>query len=237
MNKAIPPSRAFTRRMYAKFSGTEFEVLKKYHHVKLDNEFKEDCKVWLEFLTKHKIEEFSRPFLDCSKIFIGNDIGYTSDASVSKLKGFGCVYKKAWMYGQWPENFIKKYNPCIEFLELFALCMGIFTWIEELANDRIIIYCDNESVCRMVNHNTGGCKYSMVLVRRLALLCLRYSLRRHVKYIKSKDNDLSDALSRLQLNRFYRLTKDKGFHKYPTLPSTHLWPVDSFWEQYCANIP
>ena len=46
LNKAIFPGKAFTRRIYAKFSRTvEEKVLKPHHHVSLDREFKEDCRM------------------------------------------------------------------------------------------------------------------------------------------------------------------------------------------------
>ena len=49
LNRAIFPGRAFTRRMYAKFMNLS-QNLKKHHHLRIDKEFKEDCKVWLNFL-------------------------------------------------------------------------------------------------------------------------------------------------------------------------------------------
>ena len=51
LNRAIYPGRAFTQRMYAKFADTN---LKQYHHVRLDGEFKRDCRVWWNsYRTKH----------------------------------------------------------------------------------------------------------------------------------------------------------------------------------------
>ena len=64
LTKAIHPGRVFTRRMYAKYTHIidlkmvgeshmtpKFQYkLKKHHHVQLDNEFKFDCAIWLEFL-------------------------------------------------------------------------------------------------------------------------------------------------------------------------------------------
>ena len=50
ITRAIVPGRAFTRRMCAKFSD-KLEVLKPYRHITLDREFKEDCRVWLQFLS------------------------------------------------------------------------------------------------------------------------------------------------------------------------------------------
>ena len=43
LSKAIFPGHAFTSHMYAKFSG--LSNLKKFHHIRLDQEFKLDCRV------------------------------------------------------------------------------------------------------------------------------------------------------------------------------------------------
>ena len=43
--KAIVPGRAFTRRMYAKFTGLQKVGLKSHHHIRLDKEFQSDCEM------------------------------------------------------------------------------------------------------------------------------------------------------------------------------------------------
>ena len=48
--RAIFTGHAFTRRMYAQFSGPHMDKLRQYHHVKLSQEFISDCIVWLQFL-------------------------------------------------------------------------------------------------------------------------------------------------------------------------------------------
>ena len=60
--RAIFPGRAFTRRMYAQFSGPEFLKLKHYHHIKLNQEFISDCRVWLQFLEERFIHVVSKTF-------------------------------------------------------------------------------------------------------------------------------------------------------------------------------
>ena len=49
LTRAIFPGRTFTHRMYAKFHQVS-ATLKPYHHIKLDEEFKDDCRMWLGFL-------------------------------------------------------------------------------------------------------------------------------------------------------------------------------------------
>ena len=74
LNHAIVPGRTFTRCMYTKYADTleaksqsKPRKLKHYHHIKLDQEFKRDCQVWLEFLKVENVAAVSRPFVDFSK--------------------------------------------------------------------------------------------------------------------------------------------------------------------------
>ena len=235
LTRAIFPGRAFTRRMYAKFRGPMKE-LRPYHHVRLDQEFKSDCMVWLEFLSKRVIETVSRPFVDFSKVIFAEDVNFTSDASASRKLGWAAVFDKSWTFSRWGESFIESYNPSIEFLELYALCVGVFTWIDRLQNSRIWVHCDNQAVCGMINkNNSSSCRYCMVLLRKLVLKCLQHNLRIFAVYITSKDNDLSDSLSRIKIHYFRKITRNKGFDLEPTCLSLELWPPEAFWKTNCLK--
>ena len=142
LNKVIFPGRTFTQHMYPKYSGlVDYKAAKnlnddshhfkfqQYHHIKLDQEFKKDCQIWLKFLTddnlagvvNRKMIDITQPF-ETSKV-----IEFYSDASAAKEKGYGCVFNSHWMFGQWEQNYIEKYKPSIEYLKLFALCAGVMT--------------------------------------------------------------------------------------------------------------
>ena len=71
------------------------------------------------------------------------DLGFTSDASANASLGFGCTLGNNWTYAQWEPGFIDRVQPSIEYLELFALCAGIFTWEYELRNMHMKVFCDN----------------------------------------------------------------------------------------------
>ena len=118
--KAIFPGRLFLRRMYAKYSyastgafiapqqkvGTK---LKAHHDVKLDCEFKNDCRVWLDFLTSDGVTDIvSRPMIDLLGPAVTNtETCFYSDASGSKKKGgYGCIMNDRWIYGAWDEHFM-----------------------------------------------------------------------------------------------------------------------------------
>ena len=96
INRAVVPGRAFTKRMYAKFSGTNIvnskgSPLKSYHHVKLDKEFRLDCQMWELFLLD--LENVVRPFVDLDKTIQADQIGFYSDAS-KKLGVWGGLRQK-----------------------------------------------------------------------------------------------------------------------------------------------
>ena len=155
--KAIFLGRTFLRRMYAKYSGvidfkaawgekseilarinadqpscTQGRKLKQHHHVHLDNKFKLDCNVWLEFLKDDMMSMGNRPMVDIlDPLHTSHDITFYSDTSVTEDLGFGCILNNRWIWGKWQTGFIKNCTPSIEFLELFGLCAGMLTWGKE----------------------------------------------------------------------------------------------------------
>ena len=225
--REIFPGRVFTRWMYAKFAPImNNETMKPYHHIRLDAEFKTDCRVWLEFLVQGGTK-VAHPFVDLSKYLSAEDIGFSSDATAGKNLGFGCVYKKSWLYGQREKNFIQEYKPSIKVLELFTLCIGIFTWAEHIANNRILVDCDNQSVVAMINNTSSSCARCMILLRKLTLKCLQCNIRYFARHLKGSLNILPDRLSRLKLTEFKVLVCGKNYDPEPTTPSMELWPLSS----------
>ena len=183
--KAVVPRRCFTRRMYAKYSnlvnikGAENRLMantfkiKQHHHFKLDREFKLDCKVWLDFLTTPELQGVvNRKMIDVkAPVLTSREICFYSDASKSKKLGFGCILDKRWIYSMWEQYYIEKFDPSIEYLELFALCAGVFTWESEkqMRDSKVTIFCDNMAVVHMINKGSSGCKNCMVLLQLLTL--------------------------------------------------------------------
>ena len=208
INRAIVPGRAFTRRMYAKFSGNNIlkkdgTMLKPYHHIKLDIEFRLDCAMWEYFLTN--LNSVTRPFIYLSNVTTAESINFYSDASACETLGYGVIFRNNWIYGKWVPDFIRNYKPSIEFLELFALCAGVLTYENQIKNTRVIVHCDNQAVVHMVNNLTSRCHQCMKLIRLLTINNLQHDRRVFVQHIEGKRNVLSDVLSHLKLDKFFRL--------------------------------
>ena len=179
--------------MYAKFTGTvKNKKLIAYHHITSDNEFKEDCKVWLSFLdeSEHSVT-VCRPWMDIlSHDQTATLLDFCTDASGARDRtgGMRCVFDNEWTSGMWSEKFMKWKKPSIKYLGLFALCVGMLIWSEKLRNfSRMIMHCDNQDLVNMVNNLTSGCKNCMKLLHILLLRCLNYNFRVFVQYITSKE--------------------------------------------------
>ena len=105
LNKAIVPGHVFTRRMYAKFSYVKTN-LKQYHHIILDKEFKEDCRIWKQFLDKNDSQSISRPFIDLDLSFNVTQLRFYTDVSANRSLGFGCLFNEEWCFKQWEPGFM-----------------------------------------------------------------------------------------------------------------------------------
>ena len=93
--KAIFPGRAFTRRLYAKFSDLK---LKQHYHVKMEKGICGDLLVWSKFL---KLDSsVCRPFLDFTHKFTADEIDFFTDASRAKNLGFRCVFRDHWTFAK-----------------------------------------------------------------------------------------------------------------------------------------
>ena len=144
LSRAIIPGRTFTRRMYAKFTGAKPIGLWGYHHVRLDGEFKRDCLVWKEFLTNCQRQGIAQPFIDFYDVEEqehGAEVKFLlSDATACESLGFGVIFNMSCVYQRWEDGFIREFQPSIKFLELYALCIGVFLWSSQLKNTRFILF-------------------------------------------------------------------------------------------------
>ena len=94
LNRAIVPGQAFTRKMYLKLRlcDKQGNKLKKYHHVSLDSNFLDDCRVWKVFLQNSQSGELCRPFLDWAGIKSAKILQFYSDATANPELGVGATF-------------------------------------------------------------------------------------------------------------------------------------------------
>ena len=227
-HQAIVPGRPFTRRMYDAIKVQD--PLKNHHHVTLKRGFTADCKVWEKFLTIAMTDKtlLCRPFVDMETFIHAEQLNFASNASANENFGMGAIFRRKWLVTAWGRDFIRSQKPSIEFLELYALVASILTWSKYLTNCRIIVKCDNQAVIQMVNNLTLRCQQCMKLIRLLTLDGIITNRRVFVQYTESKKNCLPDALSRMQMTRFWRLAP-KDMKPLPDTIHTDIWLIEKVW--------
>lgn len=232
IGRSVVPGRAFTRRFYSKFSNPR---LRGHHHVRVDRELRADCRMWLEFLSKP--DAYSKPFMDFEVTDLV-DLQWTSDASGAIGFG-GCLQcpesnELFWFGESWPEWLKEepyKGGAGIVFKELYAVALSVELFSHRLENQRVQIYCDNQAVVAIINSSSTNDRLCMILLRMIVLKSLSHNVRYFCKYIISKENKMSDAISRGKLELFESLTTENENHAKLTrqsLPSK-LWPLKKDW--------
>ena len=115
-------------------------------------------------------------------------------------------------------------------LDIYALVAVVLTWGEDIPDSHVTVFCDNSSVIAMINSMVSMCKNCMYLLHLLTLNNLVNNRRIFTLYVKSKDNDLSDALSRLQLDHFWSLVPP-SMNRFPSQISELVWPPSAIWQK------
>ena len=215
------PGRVFLRRMY--LCGNN---LLPHHHVKLSTENKLDLMMWKNFL-EHPAVVY-RPFMEVNEL-TSELIDMYSDSSRNFSLGFGAYCGSEWTSAQWDRRFMEKYEPSIEFLELYAVTVAVLNWICLFQNRRITLFCDNQAVVNMINNSASKCKRCMVLLRLIVLEGLIQNVRINAKHVKTNDNGKADALSRLDFKRFWRLVGTQKMNRHSSLIPEILWPMTKIW--------
>ena len=149
----------------------------------------------------------------------------------SKTVGFGGYSQQSWMHEKWNSSFIKEEDPSIEFLELYAVTVGVLLWIDRFKDKSIVLFCDNISTVHMINASSSSCRQCMKLIRIIVLQGLIHNVKIGAKHVKGLSNELADFLSRDKLESFHKTAKNRNmnFEKFSSPLPQDIWPVERLW--------
>ena len=118
--KAVPAGRSFTKGVYQSFQG-----IPKHRHIDLKQPVLADLRMWKLFLIHFK---GWKPIIYPS-VQRSQTMELFADVFRNVNLGWGAwmPYVGAWMHAQWKVEFFKKFNPSIDFLELYVLLAGVVT--------------------------------------------------------------------------------------------------------------
>ena len=195
--RVIAPGRTFLRRMINLTCG----IKQPYHFVKLNSGFYKDLSMWETFL-KHwnGVSLFLQPEQTTSL-----SLQLYTDASGTI--GFGGYLAGQWFQSRWlPEQQLNKTTGIsIEWQELYPIYLACRLWGSQWTAKRIVFFCDNESVVRILNQKTSKSPKIMELLRPIVLCTLQHNFTFTAQHVRGIENGIADAFSRFQMNRFRQL--------------------------------
>lgn len=188
-------TRIFSRRLYISISGLKSP----FSHIRLFHDMKEDLIVWLQFLY-----HFNGRAMWQEEFILDKNFLLFTDAAGSV--GFAAIWRNHWCAGHWnPTWQVKGYLKNIVLLELFPIIVAIEIWGSFFRNKRILIRTDNKGVMYAINCLTSKSPPVIILLRHMIFKCLSLNIWMKAVHVPGKDNVLADALSRLQMDRFFQL--------------------------------
>ena len=209
--KAILPGRAFCRRLIDATIG----VKKPFHRIKVSTSMVKDLLTWQSFLDNHN--GASMMIDESNKV-----LDLFTDASGSL--GFGAYFEGHWTNAPWPSRILeeKALKKDITYKELFPIVLSVLLWGHRFSNGKVTFHCDNEAVVSIINKQSTSHRRSMGLVRMLVYFCLTHNIVFKARHIPGKNNDIADALSRLQHSKFKALAP-RGADKVRTEIPVAIW--------------
>jgi hypothetical protein len=214
--RAVSVGRPFCRRLINATCG----INKPYHRVRVTQSMKLDLELWLFF------------FKACNGISVFHDRFWVSasreelftDSAGGLGRGFGIYFQGDWCCAPWPMEWHNQgKTKDITVLELFPIFLSVVMWGDQLKNKRLIFNCDNSAVVQIVNSLSSKSEQVMQLVRVLTLYCLKYNILLKAQHVPGVKNEICDALSRFQLERFRKLAPEAA--KDPVPVPTMVWDV------------
>ena len=191
---AVAPGRPFIRRLIDLTCG----VRKSWHRIRLTEGVKSDLRMWLLFL-----KEYNGVSIFQNQYWVGTgDIQLYTDASGGI--GFGGYWAGRWFQGKWPQV-VQLENRSIAWRELFPIVVAVVLWGHRMQGKRILLRSDNMAVVDIINKQTSKCPSIMKLVQFFVLQCLKLNVSFRAKHVMGSENNIADALSRFQIQRFQKL--------------------------------
>ena len=193
--KAVPAGRLFLRRLI----DLSTKATKLHHHISLTANARADIQWWLDFLPGwNGVSLMLQPNWESAA-----DLNLSTDAS--GVIGYGAYFQGAWIAEEWSAQHIQH---SIQWKELFAIVAASATWGHQWSGKKIRFDCDNQAVVKAwqskapKNHNLAN------LFRRLFLVAAKNNFNVALKHIPGLSNDIADALSRKQMQRFRDLAPE-----------------------------
>ena len=106
--------------------------------------------------------------------------------------------------------------------ELYPIVMAAVLWGQEWCKKRIVVKCDNESACEIINKGRSRIPFIMKFIRKLVWCEAKYNFTIHASFSPGCTNLIADSISRFQIEKSRRLAPQADLQPTPCLPASEL---------------
>lgn len=209
-SRCVKPGRSFVSHLIA-LSSTVKEL---HYRVKLTEECRADLNMWSIFLRNWNGVSF---FLD-DQVTLSADLHLYTDAT---QVAFGGIFGTQWFQGVFPAD-LKRQDSSMALFELYPIVMACVLWGHNWHEKRILFHCDNLATVDIITKGRSKVKSIMRLMRRLTFHSAVNNYIVHAVHIPGKLNNIADAISRFQMDRFRQLAPQADIHPIQCLPMSSL---------------
>ena len=194
VSRVVRSGRTFVRRMIE----LSKRVCYLHYKVTLNKEFQADIQWWLDYLpTWNGVSMFHD-----TQWVANSDLQLWTDASDI---GYGAYFEGQWIAEAFTGDLRAVAAQSINYRELFAIVKAAATWGQHLAGKKVLFHCDNMAVVSILQSGVSRNTDIMKLVRSLFFVCACFDFECQAVWIAGCKNDIADALSRGQMDRFHIL--------------------------------
>ena len=189
--KVVKPGRTFVRRMID-LATTAKEL---HHHIRLNRGFQSDLLWWATFL-----QEWNGVGMLPTITHLPPNQSITSDASGT----WGCAafWDTCWFALPWEGTWEDVH---ITMKELLPIVLACTIWGKHWKGQRLVCYSDNAAVVAIINSGSSKNPLAMHLMRSLFFVSAHYKFTVSARFLPGSSNQLADALSRNNIDRFLSL--------------------------------
>ena len=174
----------------------------------VDPAIRKDVSWWAEFM-----EEFNGVSMFPDSRWCPPDFNISTD---SCLTGFGGWSQGDYFHCRFPDFIVNDTSLTTNELECFAVVIAIKLWVGKFKNANLLMHCDNESTCFVINNGRANHPFTQACLRELVWWSAKHNLWVKMCHISGVSNRFSDLLSRWHLDSHYEqlfFKETQGLHR------------------------
>ena len=182
---------------------THTKLYNKNEMLEITDEIKRHIELWLLYLPmRHSVK--------IKNVIFPPTIQVRMHSDASNIGGGACTgtHYTMWKWADCEVHPNDKNNT--PELELKAIEGGLYAFRQYFANKKVLLEVDSQTAQKALIKKDSKNRAMWKVIKRIALYAIKNNTRWYVKWIPRDLNADSDALSKLELDRFYRIKNEAG---------------------------